>query len=103
MGPDQLHLNKMEYLSRAAETVARQSTAIFITAGGRLGIGPRCVQQDDLVAIVRGCRGPLALQKYGAYYGVVGPTYVSGMMQGEVLLSCDEQGRQMSFETIQLV
>ncbi|KAJ0103863.1 Heterokaryon incompatibility protein 6 [Diaporthe amygdali] len=102
-GLEQMCLNKMEYLSRAAETTDRQSTAIFTTIGGRLGIGPRCVQQEDLVAIVRGCRVPLALRQHMAYYRLVGPAYVSGIMQGEALGSYDEHGNHRSFEAIQLV
>lgn len=97
-----LHLNHMEYLGRAAETTDRQETVLFITADGRLGVGPRSVQQDDVVVIVRGCRVPLALRRHATYYRLVGPVYMSGVMEGEYVRSHEQSG-SLSFEPIQLV
>lgn len=92
----------MEYLGRAAETTDRQETATFITADGRPGAGPRSVQKDDVVVIVRGCRVPLALRRHSNCYRLVGPVYVSGIMEGEFVRSHERSG-SLSFEPIQLV
>lgn len=100
--PEQLHLNQMEYLIRAAETTDRQAGSMFFTAAGRLGIGPRSVQRDDVVVIARGCRVPLVLRQCAPYYRLVGPVYVSGIMQGEVVRHHERKG-PLSFEPVQLV
>lgn len=100
--PDLLHQCQMEYLSRAAETTDRQATALFLTVDGRLGIGRRTVQRDDVVVIAPGCRVPLALRQYATYYKLVGPVYISGIMQGEAVRS-KEQAEQTCIQPIQLV
>lgn len=100
--PDQLHLDRMDYLGRAAETTERQATALFLTVDGHIGMGPRQVQQGDVLVIVRGCRVPLALRQHATHYRLVGPVYVSGIMQGEVVRSHELSGF-LSFEPIQLV
>lgn len=99
---DMLRLNQMEFLRRASETTDRQVASLFLTFQGRLGIGPRNVQQDDIVGILRGCRVPLLLRQCNAYYRVVGPAYISGMMQGEAV-RFDERGDHTNFQMIQLV
>lgn len=100
--PDQLRLYQMEYLGRAAETTDRQATALFLTVDGRLGIGPRSVETGDIIVIVRGCRVPLALRQHASDYKLVGPVYVSEIMQGEALRS-NEGGGSPGFESIRLV
>lgn len=100
--PDQLRLYQMEYLGRAAETTDRQATALFLTVDGRLGIGPRILKNSDIIDIVRGCRVPLALRQHASGYKLVGPVYVSGIMQGEALRS-NEGGGSPGFESIGLV
>lgn len=98
---NQLHLNRIDYLGRTAETTERQATSLFLTIDGHLGIGPRRIQQGDMVVILRGCRVPLALRQHGTFHRVIGPVYVSGIMQGEVVRSHGQSGPLM-FEPIQL-
>lgn len=98
--PDLLHANRMEYLRRAAETTERQAAALFLTIDGHLGIGPRGVADQDVVCVVRGCRVPLILRLHEAYYRLVGPAYVSGVMQA---VWTDERSENKDFEPIQLV
>lgn len=100
--PGLLHLNRMEYLGRAAETTDRQAAVMFLTADGRLGIGPSSLQQNDVVVIVRGCRVPFALRRFETYHRLVGPVYVSGIMEGEFVRSHERSG-PVNFEPIQLV
>ncbi|KAI7779963.1 Heterokaryon incompatibility protein 6 [Diaporthe eres] len=80
---DLLHLCQMEYLSRAAETTDRQATTLFLTIDGRLGVGRRGVHRNDVIVIAPGCRVLLALGQNTTYYKLVGPVYISGIMQGE--------------------
>lgn len=100
--PDQLRLYRMEYLGRAAETTDRQATSLFLTVDGRLGIGPRSVETGDMIVVVQGCRVPLALRQHASDYKLVGPVYVSGIMQGEALQS-NEGGGFPGFESTRLV
>lgn len=99
-GPNMLNLNRMDYLGRAAETTERQAAALFLTVDRLLGIGPCDVRQGDMVCIVRGCRVPLVLRLHDAYYRLVGPAYVSGIMEA---VWADERNEKMGFEPIQLV
>lgn len=89
---DQLRSNWREYLMRVEETTDRQAAVMFSTKNGRIGIGTCSVQQDDVVVIVRNCQVPLALHPSGSYYRLVGPVYVSGIMQGEFVQSQEENG-----------
>lgn len=98
--PNLLRLNRKKFLSRAAETTERQATALFLTVDGTLGTGPRGVQQDDMVCIIRGCRVPLILRLRDAYYSLIGPAYVSGIMHA---VWADERSEKMGFEPIQLI
>lgn len=98
--PDSLHLNRMEFLGRAAETTERQAAALFLTVDRHLGIGPRGMQQGDVVCIGQGCRVPLVLRLHGTYYRLVGPAYVSGLMRD---VWADKRNEKMVFEPIQLV
>lgn len=100
--PNLLDLCQMEYLRRAAESTDWQATAMFLTVDGRLGIGRRTVQRNDVVVIAPGCRVPLALRQYATYYKLVGPVYISGIMQGEAVRS-KEQAEQTCIQPIQLV
>ncbi|KAF2821671.1 hypothetical protein CC86DRAFT_99272 [Ophiobolus disseminans] len=58
----------------------------FITAEGRMGIGPRSMRADDLIVILRGGRLPFILRGNGAGgYWLVGGAYVHGIMNGEAV------------------
>lgn len=98
--PDLLHVNRMEYLARAEETTERQTASLFLTVDGHLGIGPHAVANQDIVCVVRGCRVPLVLRAHEAFYRLVGPAYVSGIMQA---VWADERSQNKEFEPIQLV
>jgi hypothetical protein len=59
----------------------------FCTRQGYFGIGTQCLQNDDSVWIVPGCRVPLILRwvDTSARYRLVGGAYVHGFMNGEAL------------------
>lgn len=75
--------NELEYLQRTLLHKESRDSTMFNTDSGNIGICPRNMQRGDVVAIVRGCRVPVLLREQGQYFRLVGPAYVSGIMQGE--------------------
>ena len=55
----------------------------FVTEDGGLGMGPKVMQADDLVATVAGMRTPVVLRPSGAGFKFIGEAYVHGIMDGE--------------------
>ena len=56
----------------------------FITRKGYIGVGPRHLQEDDLVVIFWGADMPCVLREQGGGHArFLGPTYVHGLMNGE--------------------
>lgn len=100
--PDERHLHWLEFLARADETMDKGTSAIFSTQHDRIGTGPLNIRQGDYIALLRGCRVPLVLRQDGSFFRLVGPCYVSGIMQGEVWT--DEKKQNIScFETVQII
>lgn len=50
---------------------------------GNVGLGPRDVQEEDVVCILYDCTLPVILRKDGRYYKFIGPAYIDGAMNGE--------------------
>ena len=65
--------------------------AFFTTPKGYMGLGPKGVQQGDLVCILFGCQQPLVLRPVEDYYLVVGSCYVNGI-SGESISRLEESG-----------
>ena len=59
----------------------------FVTGSGRVGIGPRCMQPEDIVVVLRGGKWPFILRKKGDGYWLLGAAYVHGIMDGEAVQS----------------
>ena len=61
---------------------------LFVKTGeGYIGLAPKSAQPGDLICIILGCSLPLLLRPTSnAHHQVVGPCYVQGLMEGEVLL-----------------
>ncbi|TQW00411.1 hypothetical protein V2A60_001496 [Cordyceps javanica] len=61
---------------------------VFITRDGQLGLGPRTVAIDDVVAVLPGSKYPLLLRQRSASneceYELVGPALLYGFMDNEV-------------------
>lgn len=60
---------------------------VFITQEGHLGLGPRTMASDDIVAVLPGSKFPLVLRKASVHsgsYELVGPALLYGFMDGEV-------------------
>ncbi|KXX82847.1 Heterokaryon incompatibility protein 6, OR allele [Madurella mycetomatis] len=65
------------------------------TACGRMGLFPNEARMGDLIAVVAGSRVPFVIrpQPDGKAYTLVGPCYVHGTMNGELLRLRREDGR----------
>lgn len=57
----------------------------FVTAAGRIGIGPRSICTGDTVAVLYGEGWPLVLSPEGEKFSLAGACYVYGIMAGEAL------------------
>jgi hypothetical protein len=58
---------------------------LMTTSRGYVGRGPRDARPGDSICVLQGCCGPMVLRPIGNSFVVVGPCYVSGIMQGEAL------------------
>jgi hypothetical protein len=70
--------------------------AVFHTATGLMGIGPRCAQPGDVVAILYGASLPMVMRPlHGSpkgRYSLLGASYVCGIMDGEAVRRHKEMG-----------
>ena len=58
----------------------------FITDRGYMGIGPIEIKRGDHLAVISGCNLPMVLRKCSiGKYQLMGPCYVFGLMNGEVV------------------
>ncbi|KAI0184020.1 heterokaryon incompatibility protein-domain-containing protein [Xylaria flabelliformis] len=73
--------------------------AFFTTPNGYMGLGPKGVQQGDLVCVLFGCQQPLVLRPVEDHYIVVGSCYVNGI-SGESISRLSALGffNQQQFE-----
>lgn len=55
----------------------------FITRGGRIGIGPRHLMENDPVVVFWGADMPCILREMGGHSRLLGAAFVHGLMQGE--------------------
>ena len=66
----------------------------FVTASGSMGIGPRKMRSQDIIAILHGCRWPVVLRRQGEYYNILGTCYVQGIMDGEIVRKHQSEGKK---------
>jgi hypothetical protein len=57
--------------------------SVFQTASGYLGLGPRGMQEDDLVCVLRESSVPVVLRRLDSHYIHIGPCFILGLMNGE--------------------
>ena len=63
---------------------------VFVTAQGRLGLGPRTVQAGDQISLLHGSTTPIVLRQSNQpggtlIYTVVGDCYLENVMFGEAM------------------
>lgn len=68
-----------------AVTRAAMGRRFFITVNKRMGLGVPEIQLNDRVVVLKGCSVPLIMRAVGDYMVIVGESYVSGIMDGEVM------------------
>ncbi|KAF5012854.1 hypothetical protein FDECE_1144 [Fusarium decemcellulare] len=75
------------------EMIIRSNEArVFNTSTKALGLGPLTIQTGDEVWIIIGVCVPMVLRKNGkGEHTIVGPAYVHGIMDGELLEATDER------------
>jgi hypothetical protein len=81
-----------EYDQEVYEGLANRR--FFVTPSGSMGIGPRTMQSQDIIAILYGCRWPVALRRHREYYNILGTCYVHGIMDGEIVRKYQGEGKE---------
>ncbi|EEU34261.1 uncharacterized protein NECHADRAFT_85554 [Fusarium vanettenii 77-13-4] len=74
------------------------SRRFFMTSGGFMGIGPESMKEGDVVVVIFGLSLPFLLRKSEAganKFLVVGPCYVHGIMEGELVKALEGQPPQV--------
>ncbi|KAK4892943.1 hypothetical protein LTR27_008671 [Elasticomyces elasticus] len=69
---------------------------IFVTACGRLGIGPATMQTESVVIVLWGCRWPVVLRPVDGTtdHAIFGAAYLHGVMDGEAVVKHEDTGVQ---------
>lgn len=83
--PEELYWYRQEYLARSKETSQGPTPSIFTTQEQRIGKGLDTVRPGDRIAVVFGCRVPVVIRPFRDKFKLVGPCYLSGAMDGELL------------------
>ncbi|KAH9238291.1 hypothetical protein K456DRAFT_1746444 [Colletotrichum gloeosporioides 23] len=68
----------------------RRKRTLFVTQGGRLGLGPESMEKDDEVTIIFGTQVPIILRPCEQQYRFLGDAYVDGIMDGEATNASSE-------------
>jgi hypothetical protein len=76
---------RMEALLGTVRVYWCQDRRFFVTAEGYLGLGPRCMQPEDIVVVLRGGILPFILPKKADGYWFIGEAYMHGIMYGEAV------------------
>ncbi|KAF2689807.1 HET-domain-containing protein [Lentithecium fluviatile CBS 122367] len=58
---------------------------LFWTQNGSYGLGPKCMQTGDVVAVLFGGNTPYVLRPHSGEYLFLGQAYVDGIMQGQLV------------------
>ncbi|OAL53726.1 hypothetical protein IQ07DRAFT_596737 [Pyrenochaeta sp. DS3sAY3a] len=71
--------------------------SLFVTQGGRMGLGPRDMKYSDRVIVVKGSRMVYVIREVGGSgiekrWRLIGEAYLHGVMNGEMLEKIDRRG-----------
>jgi hypothetical protein len=83
---------RMLEMLEASPVVYCERRRFFVTTAGRIGLGPRCMQPEDVVVVLRGAFTPFILRKKSDDHQLLGPAYVHGIMHGEAVQIAREKG-----------
>jgi len=70
----------IEFLGRVDASTNRR---LIRTQNGYIGLAPRFVRQNDLIALMKGAKPPFILRPSGRSWKLVGECYINGIMYGE--------------------
>ncbi|TVY82840.1 Heterokaryon incompatibility protein 6 OR allele [Lachnellula suecica] len=73
--------NVFEYEKSLDQAVT--SRQFFVTRSGYMGVGPKALQEGDMVCVIAGCNVPLLIRQEGDHHLLVGECFVWGLMDGE--------------------
>lgn len=88
LAPDE---DAQEFVDRFCQGIVTMASAmargrtLFVTADGRLGLGPYNIQKDDVATVLFGTKVPIILRPAGDSFTFVGDSVVHGIMQGEAI------------------
>lgn len=88
-----LHMHPYTGIMQYIVSIMCRGRYFFTTEQGRMGMGPRYMREGDLVILVAGMDFPMVLRPVGedaGRYTVVGPAFVTGVMDGELWRGSDE-------------
>jgi hypothetical protein len=71
------------YHVERCNAIAGRRSIFFTTEKNRLGTGPECLKDGDLVALLAGNGDPMVLREDMGAYKVVGVAFLEGVMDGE--------------------
>ncbi|OGM45304.1 hypothetical protein ABOM_006442 [Aspergillus bombycis] len=69
--------------------------AFFETTQGHLGWGPPGIYKGDIIGILFGCETPVVLRMIDSHYIYIGPCYVVGIMDGDLLAGIDNDSHRI--------
>ncbi len=67
----------------------------FITSKGFFGLGPRNMEEGDVVFVLYGCSVPVVLRPKGKHWSLIGEAFVAGIMDGEVVQATHNPGAEV--------
>jgi hypothetical protein len=73
-----------------------KNRCLFVTAKGKIGLGPAFMKAQDIVCSIRGCSHPLVIRHCEGNHVVVGECYLEGYMNEELITQGDL--RKLPFE-----
>ncbi|TVY88090.1 Heterokaryon incompatibility protein 6,OR allele, partial [Lachnellula willkommii] len=77
------------------------SRDFFISTSGYMGVGPKALEEGDMICVIPGCNVPLLIRKEGDHHLLVGECFVWGLMDGEAMEGKNvDSWRDKKFEEI---
>jgi hypothetical protein len=64
---------------------ALEGRRFFVIERRFMGIGPPALREGDYICIVLGAKVPFVLRKDSEFFRIIGPAYVDGIMDGQVI------------------
>lgn len=76
---------------------------LFFSTNDYIGFGPPGITNGDFLCVVFGFPMPVLMRREGEYYRLVGPCYVYGLMDGEIIDQLEARLMDIKVETSKLM